>query len=245
MRVDICIPAHNEERILESNALRLLRFCDAQHFDFDWRIALLVNGASDASPAIAARLSRAEPRIVASITPQGGRGQALARYWSATDADIVVYMDSDLAVSLESLPPLINELVSGRADVAIGSRFKDGSVVVRSPLRELTSRSYNHLSRWLLKHPYSDLQCGFKAVRRSVFTELAPLLRDTAWSFDTELVVWAGRFGKTVSEVAVNWQETRYGSRPSKVRLFRDTTRFLRHLLAFRSRLKRFTRPAP
>ncbi len=239
-RVDICVPVHNEERILESNIRRLLRFCGAQHFPFAWRIVILVNGASDESPRIARRLAALEPAVNAVITPAPGRGRALADYWLQSPADIVTYMDSDLAVSLENLAPLLEPLIRGEADLAIGSRFKPGAVVVRSLLREASSRSYNELSRRLLGHTYSDLQCGFKAIRRDVFASLAPLIRDHHWSFDTELVVWAGRSGRRVLEVPVNWQETRFGSRPSKVRLARDTYRFLRHLLGFRRRLKRF-----
>ena len=42
---------------------------------------------------------------------------------------------------------------------------------------------------------FSDAQCGFKAVRRDAAQQLLPLVEDTGWFFDTELLVLAERAG--------------------------------------------------
>ena len=42
---------------------------------------------------------------------------------------------------------------------------------------------------------FSDAQCGFKAIRADVAQRLLPLVEDTGWFFDTELLVLAERGG--------------------------------------------------
>ena len=52
---------------------------------------------------------------------------------------------------------------------------------------------------------FSDAQCGFKAIRADRAKALLPLVQDTAWFFDTELLVLAERAGLRVHEVPVDW----------------------------------------
>ena len=77
--------------------------------------------------------------------------------------------------------------------------------MVRGPKREFVSRSYNLLLRGVLGARFSDAQCGFKAVRADVARQLLPLVADTGWFFDTELLVIAERAGLRIHEVPVDW----------------------------------------
>jgi putative flippase GtrA len=76
---------------------------------------------------------------------------------------------------------------------------------VRGRKRELISRSYNLLLRGALAARFSDAQCGFKAMRREVASSLLPLVQDTGWFFDTELLVIAQKAGLRIHEVPVDW----------------------------------------
>jgi putative flippase GtrA len=80
-----------------------------------------------------------------------------------------------------------------------------GSNVVRGAKREVISRCYNLILRGTLAARFSDAQCGFKAIRSDVAAELLPLVQDTGWFFDTELLVLAQRSGLRVHEVPVDW----------------------------------------
>ena len=137
--------------------------------------------------------------------PQKGRGRALAAVWSTSDAPVLAYMDVDLSTDLGGLLPLVAPLISGHSDVAIGSRLARGARVVRGPQREFISRSYNFILRTVLGVRFSDAQCGFKAVRRDAAQQLLPLVEDTGWFFDTELLVLAERTALRIHEVPVDW----------------------------------------
>jgi putative flippase GtrA len=77
--------------------------------------------------------------------------------------------------------------------------------VVRGVKREVISRCYNVLLRGTLRARFSDAQCGFKAIRADVACRLLPLVEDTGWFFDTELLVLAERSGLRIHEVPVDW----------------------------------------
>jgi putative flippase GtrA len=114
-------------------------------------------------------------------------------------------MDVDLSTDLAALLPLVAPLLSGHSDVAIGSRLSRSSRVVRGPKREIISRCYNLLLRTTLRAGFSDAQCGFKAMRTEAARVLLPHVKDTAWFFDTELLVLAERSGMRIAEVPVDW----------------------------------------
>jgi len=114
-------------------------------------------------------------------------------------------MDVDLSTNLNALLPLVAPLMAGHSDVAIGTRLVHGSRVVRRPKREFISRTYNLLLRATLGTRFSDAQCGFKAIRADVAHQLLPLVEDTSWFFDTELLVLAERAGLRIHEVPVDW----------------------------------------
>ena len=203
-RVDIVIPVYNEATDLVASVTRLDDYL-SRSFPYDYRIVIADNASTDATWPLAQGLETRRESVAAVHLDQKGRGRALKQVWLASTADVVAYMDVDLSTDLRALLPLVAPLVSGHSDVAIGSRLARGSRVVRGPKREFISRSYNLLLRSALGVTFSDAQCGFKAIRRDVATELLPLVEDTNWFFDTELLVLAQRAGLRIHEVPVDW----------------------------------------
>ena len=202
--LDVVVPVYDEELDLEPCVRRLHRHLTTT-FPYTFRITIADNASTDTTPAVAARLADELPEVRNVRLEQKGRGRALHTVWTASDADVLAYMDVDLSTDLNALLPLVAPLISGHSDLAIGSRLAHGSRVVRGAKRELISRSYNLILRRTLRAGFSDAQCGFKAIRADVAAELLPLVQDTGWFFDTELLVLAERSGLRVHEVPVDW----------------------------------------
>ncbi len=203
-RIDIVVPVYNEQAALERSIRRLHSFLAAE-LPFAWRIVIADNASTDPTLSIARGLAAQLDRVIVLHLPAKGRGRALRAAWSASDADVVAYMDVDLSTDLRALLPLVAGLVSGHSDVAIGSRLAPGARVVRGPRRAFISRSYNRLLRLVLGARFSDAQCGFKALRADAARRLLPQVEDQGWFFDTELLVLAQRQGLRIHEVAVDW----------------------------------------
>ncbi len=222
-RVDIVVPVYNEQGALERSIRHLHGFL-ATSLPFDWRIVIADNASIDQTPAIARALALELPHIAVLTLPEKGRGRALRTAWLASDADVVCYMDVDLSTDLRALHPLLRSLISGEAEVAIGSRLAGGARVVRGFKREFISRSYNLLLRVVLRARFSDAQCGFKGLRRDAARKLLPEVRDDGWFFDTELLVLAQRAGMRIHEVPVQWTD----DPDSRVKIVRTALRDLR-----------------
>lgn len=206
-RVDVVIPVYNEEKDLEASILKLRQYL-LDHVDYDWRIIVADNASRDHTLEIAQSLSQRFPGQVGYVhLDQKGRGRALRKAWTESDADVVSYMDVDLSTDLGAFRPLIDPLLSGAYDVAIGSRLARGAHVQRGLKREFISRTYNLMIKLMFWHHFSDAQCGFKAVTRRAVREIVPLIQDQAWFFDSELLLLAERLGFKISEVPVTWAD--------------------------------------
>jgi len=201
--VDIVIPVFNEARNLPTSVDRLCDYLD--RFPLATTVTIADNGSTDDTLAVATRLAAIYERVRVVHLSAKGRGRALRRVWSHSEATVVAYMDVDLSTDLDALLPLIAPLVTGHSDLAIGTRLGQGAQVARGAKREFISRSYNAMLRAVLGVRFSDAQCGFKAVRADRVRELLPLIADEEWFFDTELLVVAERAGLRIHEIPVDW----------------------------------------
>jgi putative flippase GtrA len=202
--LDVVVPVFNEERDLGPCVQRLHTHLTAA-FPYRFRITVADNASTDRTLAVAQALGTQYDEVAVVHLDQKGRGRALRTVWSASDAPVLAYMDVDLSTDLNALLPLVAPLISGHSDLAIGSRLSRASRVVRGAKREIISRCYNVILRGTLRARFSDAQCGFKAIRADVAERLLPLVEDTAWFFDTELLVLAERSGLRIHEVPVDW----------------------------------------
>jgi len=238
MLVEICLPLKNEAETLKLNFQKLYSFCEETGFSFDWKIIGIINGSSDETVDIFLDFKKRYPQYIDFVEIiADGRGHALNKYWQLSRADILCYLDIDLAVKPDQLPALIQPLLDNAADLVIGSRLLSTSRIERSFIRETTSRCFNIFARYLLPNKASDLQCGFKAIKADVFRKIAPYLKNNYWFFDSELVIMVQYFSYRLQEIPVDWVENRYKKRKSKVKIISDIYKSIGDLIIFRIRL--------
>jgi glycosyltransferase involved in cell wall biosynthesis len=240
MRVDFCIPIKNEARVLETNLSKLLAYLEALNAEYDWKIIGALNGSDDGSLAILQKFKVNFPGKIDYLEiAEPGKGRAIKICWSKSAAEVLAFMDADLAVSLEGVKQLISPILGGQADLVIGSRFIAGAYAERSWRRGLLSKSYALFSRVALGHHQSDLQCGFKAVSRRQYQKIVNFLNDDLWFLDTELVVVADLANLRIKEIPVVWRENRYGKNKSNIHILQDGWAFVLKILRLRRRISK------
>jgi dolichyl-phosphate beta-glucosyltransferase len=185
-----------------------------------WDVLIVDDGSDDGTAAIVERRPEAgpgpegaPPRLRLLRIPHGGKGAAVRAGMLATEADLAVFTDADLATPPDQIPLLVEALRDH--DVALGSRIlPDGSDRRRSqPLyRRLLGRVFHALAAAWVTGPVADTQCGFKGFRRAVAADLFGHQRITSIVFDAELIHLCRRRGYTVAIVPVQWSDKR-GSR--------------------------------
>ncbi len=147
------------------------------------------------------------------VVPHGGKGAAVRAGMLATDADLVVFADADMATPPDQLPLLVAAL--DERDVAIGSRIQpDGSDMRASQpaFRRALGKVFHALASAWVVGPVADTQCGFKGFRRAAAHDLFARQQVTSIVFDVELIYLARRRGYRWTVLPIQWNDRR-GSR--------------------------------
>jgi glycosyltransferase involved in cell wall biosynthesis len=128
-----------------------------------------------------------------------GKGGALETALGLIEpADVYLFIDADVGETAKEAAPLLDEVLSGRADLAIGVLPRDprhgGFLVVKGLARALIRM----LSGFIAAEPLS----GQRAVRRSVLESVRPLA--AKFGVEAAMTIDAVRMGFRVREVAVS-----------------------------------------
>jgi len=216
MTFDVTIPVLNEEATLSQNVRRLHAFL-IQHFpeQGQWQIVIADNGSTDRTLEIAQALDAEIPEVTYVKVPRKGVGLALKTSWSQSQADIVGYMDLDLATELPHFLEAYRAIAEEGYELVYATRLHPNSEVVNRPFkREVASRVFNGLLKAYLQVGFSDGMCGFKWLRRKVYPELNQAgATNDGWFFSTELLVTAEWLGKRMYELPVKWTDDVSSSR--------------------------------
>lgn len=214
--VDIVLPVYNEEHILRKSVTELRNFLNKEERNFNWIITIGDNASIDKTLDVAKQLEKEFSDVRVLHLNQKGRGRMVKYAWKNSEADVLSYMDIDLSTDLNAFIPLVEAIHNGY-DISIGSRQHKQSKVKRSLKRTIISNGYILLLKFFLGFPFTDAQCGFKAVSRKIVDELLDEIIDNEWFFDTELLYVAYKKGYKITEVPVLWIE----DKDSRVRIVR------------------------
>ena len=236
--LSVVLPAYNETANVRSDRLeRLDQSLSA--LGYDTEAVVVDDGSEDETAHLLEAFASAHARFAVVRNPHKGKAQAVSTGVLRARGEFVLFMDMDMATSLDHIGPFIEELRKGKADLVIASRELPGSVRRHSPLiRRVLGKGFNLIIRVLLLPGIRDTQCGFKAFRREVardlfshsvvFSETPEAVRGPrVTAFDVELLVLARRHGYRVEQMPVVWTHTKTNG----VRVFRESFKMLREVL--------------
>jgi glycosyltransferase involved in cell wall biosynthesis len=229
--ISIILPAYNEATHIQKCIHEVEQA--ALSFSGSYEIIVAEDGSTDGTEKIVTELAQRNPQLILLHSPvRLGKGKAVKRALRLAKGDVVVFMDVDLATSLDYLPEIV-KLAQEHRGIAIGSRHVRGAKVKRRISRTLFSLTYNLFVRILFFDDVHDHQCGFKAMNHKVAETLLDKSNSDGFFFDTEMILRCRKLGFPVIEIGVNWSETRKeGS--SAVKIFPDSVKLGLDLLKFR-----------
>ena len=237
MIIEITFPVLNEEKRLKKGVVNCIEFLKANKVE-NFSIVIVDNGSRDRTAEIAKELLNSIHNIRFIQLKDPGVGRALKVSWSSSNADIIGYMDIDLATDLRHLIEVINMFHldnDNDIDIITGSRLSVmSSVSGRSVLREVLSKSFNLVVRKLLGINFSDGMCGFKFIRRNYYCQLSKYgLINNGWFFATEMLVVAEKQGGNIIEIPVEWSD----GGDSRVKVIKTVADYLIQIARLRKRL--------
>jgi glycosyltransferase involved in cell wall biosynthesis len=212
LRLDIVIPAHNEEHRLGRTLSAYRTVCGSSEVRF--RIAL--DGCTDGTADIVREHRAEDERVHLHEYPKLGKGGVIAETFRRSDADVLGFVDADCATPPAEMLRLAE--VARQSGGAIASRHHPASVLPRqrSRVRRATSAGFAFGVRRLLGLRYRDTQCGAKVLRHDVAERILPHIAVKDLLFDVELLLAARELGEEIVEVPTVWID-QAGSRVNPV----------------------------
>ncbi len=231
--VSIVIPAYNEEGRLPGTLNRIIKWVESCGGRYQAEILVVDDGSTDRTREVAEGF-RGGPVPVRVLANPGNRGKGYSVRHGMLEAglDWVLFTDADLSAPIEELEKLVDAVQRHSAEIAIGSRALDRSLigVHQSAFREWAGRVFNLLMRVLTGLPFWDTQCGFKLFSRRAAREVFRRQRIDGFGFDVEALFIARRLGLKTVEVPVRWNHVE----GTKVSMIRDSLNMFLDLVRIR-----------
>jgi glycosyltransferase involved in cell wall biosynthesis len=161
MNILIIVPAYNEEESLPG----VIRDLKSQTPE---SVVLVVNDGSRDKTALIAREMGVKVLDLPFNLGIGGAVQAGYLYARQHNFDVAVQFDGDGQHLAEEIPKLLEPLKSGRADLAIGSRFLTSGGYDAPVLRKIGIGIFSFLISRILGMRVTDSTSGFRAANRRV-----------------------------------------------------------------------------
>jgi glycosyltransferase involved in cell wall biosynthesis len=153
------VPAHDEEDCI-AGVVREIRA-----FDPGLEVVVVDDGSRDGTAAVAAAAGARVVRLPFNLGI-GGAVQTGFRYALEHGFELAVRLDGDGQHDPRELPRLLEPVLAGEADIAVGSRFT-GAGGYRPPLaRTLGIRLFARLVSLLVRQRVTDTTSGFQALNR-------------------------------------------------------------------------------
>lgn len=233
MKISVCIPMYNEEKIISDTIARLGAYM-AENFE-DWEIIFSDDGSTDGCRGIVEASENEHIRAVG-YAENKGKGSAVRNGVLNADGDIIIFTDCDLAYGLDVLKTAVGKFENEpETDVIVGSRNLDKSGYDGyTPTRKLASKAYIKCLALVAGFKMTDSQCGFKAFRRQTAHEVFETCEVNGFAFDFEVLIKANKLGAKICEMPV--KVINHGT--SKVHVLRDSIKMLRDVRKIKKRLK-------
>lgn len=239
MKLSVIIPAYNEEQIVRDTVQTLWDALNGMQdrgvFD-DYELIFVSDGSHDATPDLLTEAERNYPQVRACIyAPNRGKGYAVRTGILASDGDIVLYTDCDLAYGTDVIESAVRQMCETGADVLIGSRaIHPEGYAGYTPLRKFASVLYLRILCLAAGFRHSDSQAGFKALKGNVGREIFAHCEIDRFAFDLEMLMRAQKAGCSVTELPIKI----VNHRESSIHLVRDSIRMLRDIVKIKKSMK-------
>lgn len=179
-KISVILPAYNERENIIPLIERTLKAIPLEK-----EIIVVDDNSPDGTFEVVGDFCKTNP-AVRLINRKNERGlcSAVQRGINEATGDIIVWMDCDLSMPPEKIPELIDKIIDGGFDVAVGSRYVPGGKDRRTDSGKFILFFHTALSRiivtftsLMLCRTFRDWTSGFIAVKSSVIKSI-PLSGD-------------------------------------------------------------------
>jgi glycosyltransferase involved in cell wall biosynthesis len=204
MKISVIIPCFNERGTIEQ-LVDAVRAAPIENIE----IVIVDDGSTDGTiDVLKEKVAQRADRILYQPRNQG-KGAALRAGFAVATGDIILIQDADLEYDPTEYPVLLAPILSGNADVVLGSRFLGGR-----PHRVLYfwhmvgNRFLTLLSNMFTNLNLTDVETCYKVFRASLLKNLD--LRENGFGFEPEVTAKLAKTHCRIYEVGISYSGRTY-----------------------------------
>jgi glycosyltransferase involved in cell wall biosynthesis len=204
VKVSVIVPVYNEARTIRE-VVQSVRAVKVEGVVFE--LVVVDDGSTDETGSICQSLGQ-EIDVYERQTNQG-KGAALRKAISLASGEVILIQDADLEYDPTEYPKLLAPILSGRADVVIGSRFagSDAHRVVYF-WHMVGNRFLTLLSNVMSDLNLTDMECGYKVFRADILKRIQ--ITENRFGFEPEIVAKVAKQRCRIYEVGVSYYGRTY-----------------------------------
>ena len=228
MKISLCIPMYNEEKILPSTLQEISSYMK-KTFHEDYEILYINDGSKDRSEEIAREFCEKDSHTrVISYGENRGKGYAVRQGVLASLGNVVIFTDCDLAYGTDVILEMYEIFEKNpEKTVVVGSRRKHPEGYEGyTKLRKFVSLCYVKLLSVVGGVKLSDFQCGCKGFRGDIGKQIFSQCIIDRFAFDLEALLYAQDLGASFYEMPVKI----INHRESSIHIVRDSIRMLKDI---------------
>lgn len=201
-KVSVVVPAYNEGPAIQGNLKEIIQTFD--EFGCDYEIILMDDGSSDNTLSEVLKIADRYPQVKVKRNLENyGKGRAMKKAFRYVTGDYVVFLDADLDLHPGQVQTLFDIMRLDEADVVIGSKLHENSVVKYPLSRKIISFAYFLIIKILFGLPVHDTQTGLKVFKTKVLADVLPKVLVKKFAFDLEILANAHRLGYKITEAPI------------------------------------------
>jgi glycosyltransferase involved in cell wall biosynthesis len=185
-----CIPAFNEEKVIED----VIQRCKL-HVD---KIIVCDDGSTDKTSDVITKTGA----VLLQHKQNQGKGEAmktLFTYAKKIGADVMVTIDGDGQFLPEEIPKVIEPIIKNNADIVIGYRFDDDEEM--PAYRKIGNKMLDKFTNLASELPFRDTQGGFRSYSKKAINSIN--ITTNGFGVDSEILVDASKKGLKIVEEKV------------------------------------------
>lgn len=237
----VIVPTYNERENLPALVTRVLQLPVAVD------LLIVDDNSPDGTGQLADDLARKNPQLhVLHRAEKNGLGRAYCAgfLWALErNYEFIFEMDGDFSHNPSDIPQFLE--AAKKADLVLGSRYKNGIRVINWPLKRLMlSMGAALYVRAITGMPFTDPTGGFKCFRRRALQSMdIQTVKSNGYSFQIEMTHKIWRQGMTVTEVPIIFTDRFQGTSKMSGHIFWEAT-WMTWRLLFQNGLRRSPRGA-
>ncbi len=224
-KLSLVIPVYNEAPHLEDFLQRI----DAMCFVCEKELIIVDDASTDNSAAIIQSFKFQSLHKFFRHHKNQGKGAALATGIGGATGQIIGIQDADFEYEILDIPALIEPIITGKADVVYGSRFKKNGAQVHRTFHYLINRILTILSNFFSGLYLTDMETCYKFFHADIIQNIP--LYSKRFGFEPEITAKIARLKVRVEEHPISYFPRTYIE--GKKITWRDGVAAVRHILFF------------